>query len=124
LARPLVAELPATLADAASLPDRVVAVTAKVNLHDKTLIKVILETGTEESVELLENLAFKALNWGGKCYPDFRPTLLKGIPAGVAQPCPGDHRSGLRRIQSPRRENGSSSGWKSRRVSTPRRRIS
>jgi hypothetical protein len=78
--------LPPTLADAASLPDRVVAVTAAMNLRDKTLLKVSLQADREESVTVLDDLAFKGLNWARKVYPDFRPTLLKQIPAEVVQP--------------------------------------
>jgi hypothetical protein len=78
--------LPPNLADAASLPDRVVAVTAAVNLRDKTLLKVTLEADTEESVAMLDDLAFKGLNWARKVYPEFRPTLLKQIPAEVVRP--------------------------------------
>ena len=83
---PLKAELPANLADAASLPDRLVAVTAAVNLGDKTLLKVSLHADSEESVEVLDDLAFKGLNWARKVYPAFRPTLLRQIPAEVVQP--------------------------------------
>jgi hypothetical protein len=86
LADPLKTQLPPTLADAASLPDRVVAVTAAVNLADKTLLRVSLEADSEESVVVLDALAFTGLNWARKVYPDFRPTLLRGIPAEVLQP--------------------------------------
>jgi hypothetical protein len=86
LLEPFKAQLPPDLADAASLPDRVVAATAAVNLRDKTLLKVSLEADSEESAEVLDDLAFKGLNWARKVYPDFRPTLLKQIPAEVVQP--------------------------------------
>jgi serine/threonine protein kinase len=78
--------LPANLADAAKLPDRLVSVTAAVNLRDKTLATVSLEANSEESVEALDDLAFKALNWARKTYPDFRPTLIGKLPADVVQP--------------------------------------
>ena len=86
MAEPLKEQLPPDLADAASLPDRLVAVTATVNLSDKTLLKVALETDTEESVEVLDKLAFKGLNWARQMYPDVRPTLIGQIPPEVVQP--------------------------------------
>jgi hypothetical protein len=86
LAEQFKALLPANLADAASLPDRIAVVTAALNLGDKTLLKVSLEADSAESVEVLDDLAFKGLNWARKVYPDFRPTLLKQIPAEVVQP--------------------------------------
>src|SRR5262249_23198207 len=60
--------------------------TAAVNLRDKNLLKVSLEADSEESVGVLDDLAFKGLNWARKVYPDFRPTLIKAIPAEVVQP--------------------------------------
>jgi serine/threonine protein kinase len=79
-------QLPPNLVDVAALPDSVVAVTAAVNLGDKTLLKVSLEADSEAKVEAIDGLAFKALAWARKVYPDFRPTLLKQIPAAVVQP--------------------------------------
>jgi hypothetical protein len=86
VAAPLKAQLPANLADAATLPDRLIAVTAVMNLNDKTLLKVSLDSDSKESVEALDDLAFKALNWARKVYPDFRPTLMGQIPAALVQP--------------------------------------
>jgi hypothetical protein len=86
LAGPLKEQLPPKLAEAASLPDRLVALRATVNLRGKTLLAVSLETDSEESVEVLDDLAFKGLNWARQVYPKFRPTLLRQIPAEVLQP--------------------------------------
>jgi serine/threonine protein kinase len=86
VAGPLKVQLPPNLAEAATLPDRLLAVTAVVNLNDKTFLKVSLDTDSNENVEALDDLAFKGLNWGRQVYPDFRPTLLRQIPAEVAQP--------------------------------------
>jgi hypothetical protein len=86
LAGPFKELLPADLGDAAKLPDRLTSVTATVNLRDKTLLKVALQADSDEDLEALDKLAFKGLNWARKVYPDFRPTLLKQIPAQVVQP--------------------------------------
>jgi hypothetical protein len=83
---PFAERLPANLADAVKLPDRLASVTATMNLRDKTLLKVSLEAGDEANVEALDRLAFGGLNWARKVYPDFRPSLLKQLPAEVVQP--------------------------------------
>jgi hypothetical protein len=77
-------QLPANLADAARLPDRLVSVTAAVNLRDKTLLQVSLEADGEKGVESMDDLAFRALNWARKVYPGFRPALLKAVPTELA----------------------------------------
>src|SRR5207249_2222431 len=59
-------KMPADLADTAKLPDRLVSVTATVNLRDKTLAKVSLEADNDQDVEALDKLAFKSLNWARK----------------------------------------------------------
>jgi hypothetical protein len=86
MVEPFKDQLPPDLADAAGLPDRLVAVTAAVNLRYKTLLKVSLEADSEQSVEALDHLAFKGLNWARKVYPDLRPTLIGQIPPEVVQP--------------------------------------
>ena len=83
---PFAEGLPANLADAAKLPDRLASVTATVNLRDKTLLKVSLEAGSEEDVEGLDQLAFQGLNWARKVYPGVRPALLKQVPAEFVRP--------------------------------------
>jgi hypothetical protein len=79
-------QLPPSLADAANLPDHLVAATASVNLGDKTLLKVSLESDNEDNVAALDNLAFKGLALARKVYPDFRPTLIGRLPAEIVQP--------------------------------------
>ena len=64
LIAPYTAQLPPELKDVAGLPERVIAVTAAVNLNDKTLLKVALETDSEQKVAALDDLAFKGLNYG------------------------------------------------------------
>jgi hypothetical protein len=78
--------LPEKLADAASLPDRLVAVKATVNLRDRSLLTVSLEADSDKSVADLDDLALEGLTWVRKVYPNFRPTLLRRIPAEVVQP--------------------------------------
>ena len=83
---PLKALLPPNLAEAASLPDRLVSVTTVVNLGDKTLLKVALEADSDRSVEVLDSLAFKGLGLARQLYPDLRPSLVGRLPAEVVQP--------------------------------------
>ena len=52
----------------------------------RVVLKVSLEADNEENLAALDDLAFKALNWARKVYPEFRPTLLRQIPAEVVQP--------------------------------------
>ena len=61
----------AIVRDVMEVLDRLVALTATVNLRDKTLLTLALEADREESVEALDDLAFKGLNWARKVYqPD------------------------------------------------------
>ena len=86
LAGPFKPQLPPDLAAVAGLPERLVALTATVNLRDKTLLKVVLEANSAASGTVLDDLAFKGLNWARKVYPGFRPILIGRLPVEVAQP--------------------------------------
>jgi hypothetical protein len=79
-------QLPPRLADAAGLPDRLVAVTAAVNLGARTLLAVSLEADNEGSAEVLDDVAFKGLAWARQMYPGLRPALAGRIPSEAVQP--------------------------------------
>jgi hypothetical protein len=80
LAKSNQALLPPPLAGAATLPDRLVCLTATANLDDKTLARLTFEADNEESAQAVEKLVQSGLELAREAYPGVRGGLVSQLP--------------------------------------------
>jgi hypothetical protein len=80
LGKPNQALLPPPLAEAATLPDHLVWVTATVNLGGKQLARLTLEADSEESARTAEKVVQGGLDQARQAYRDLRPMVAAQLP--------------------------------------------
>jgi hypothetical protein len=79
-------QLPPGLEEAPTLPDRLTAVTAVVNLKGDALLKLTLEANSEASAEVVEKLVRSGLDLVKAVYPKLREDLMSQVPPDLAGP--------------------------------------